>query len=284
MSGIAGGEATRIVYCEGEPDNTLLNSLLKPEPENVRKIQIETIGGKQGWGKFFDAYVNPRGVNYVALRDRDLDRKPELDEQGRPKLQKIKSNLYMTGLPCTESYFLDPELLLEYLQSDYASRAEKYSLEGLVHKLTEVIETVTAYYAVRWAFQELRAKAGDCVGLADIASSSLTEQDCLKDAYQRIMDFRDGWQTGANKTAQTVTTAEFDRHYQMFYRQFSAAEFIERKLFIFWFDGKDVLKRWFGKIDSKIGNSDDYCTRMASRLSLSKYPDLAEFRDICWKQ
>jgi hypothetical protein len=264
------------VYCEGQSggiDAVLLNRLLRPSP---RPLEISPIGGKSGWGKFFDAFIKP-GTPYLALQDRDLDQRPEIDDVGRPKLQRARPNReeYLTGLPCAESYFLNNDLLLNYLRNNKKLAVSSFQLE---EKLRRIAEEMQAYFAVRWAFQDMRKDAGITVGLADISRETLDKDACVQAATEQIEAYRRDMRARLSAVRIVITIRQFEGRFDQYYAHFSSEEFIASKRFVLWFDGKDLLGRWL----AGMSNTTNYLMDAVNNLSFKDFPNLLEFRDKCW--
>nr|MCU0482253.1 hypothetical protein [Anaerolineae bacterium] len=72
--------------------------------------------------------------------------------------------------------------------------------------------------------------------------------------------------------------------YQNLFSQFSP----QTDEFKYWFDGKELIERWWAEMDKlniKIDRSKYYQTcapQIVQKIDSGQYPDLIEFRDICW--
>lgn len=269
------------VYCEGKHgslDARLLNRLLSPQPVGAFRIEIEPIGGKVGWSKFFDAYA--QNSNYVAFGDRDLDKPPTLDEKGHAQLQPRRKNNreYLTGLPCIESYFLDSSLFSRYL--DTINKPSGLTEKDLTHTLQDVANELKYYMAVRWALAKLRNSIAEFNQLGDVPAESLVESACLEAARRNIAELRSHY--AQRVRAASVTLRQFDDAYDQYRAEFTATAFMDHQRFITWFDGKDMIGRWVARARVKYVTVRDYCNWAVDKIDFQKYRDLLEFRNICW--
>ncbi|GEM_PF-2420657 len=274
---IASSLQSRTVYCEGKSgglDAIFFTRLLTSStPLGGFTIRVEPIGGKSGWGKFFDAYA--QDTNYMAVRDRDLDKQPIFDTTENIQLQ-YESRVYFLGLPSLESYFLKPSLLVDFLQENNRSSP---SIDELELKLQKIAQQLIPYYTVRWAFQDLRNSGIHVPSLGDISSMNLDESACINAAHTKLDEFRQTAAVFVTKARQTIKVNEFNTIYQRY-----KAKFIANTDFLFWFDGKDLLKRWFEGLGRGGLSSETYSEWAASKIEFKDHPDLLEFQRICWYQ
>jgi hypothetical protein len=286
---------TRIVFCEGidkGSDVLLLARLLKPEPAGAFRLLIHPMGGKDAARRYVQGYARGNR-NWVVFRDRDLDLQP--DEAGRLRVfdhpeRKIEQ-VYLTGLSCLESYFLNPDLVMEYLKK-FSPVGDLPSAATLADTFRASITEIADYQAVRWALQELRqslhvdARENRLIrtpGLFDLPNR-LTEkdgeipdplriEDLTATAHQLIDDF--------SHLSQQVQNADFDQLLGRFRDQFKTDDLLTSTCRL-WFHGKDTLVHWLRKLSDYSISYKGYTEWAATKIDAEDFPDLIEFRELCW--
>lgn len=281
-----GGKPARKVYCEGKQgglDALLMNALLKPTPLDAHRVEIEPIGGKESWSKFFDVYAQDN--DFVAIGDRDCDKSPQFDADGSAKLQQRRTRSqreYLTGLPCIENYFLDARLLHAYIEQKPGVK-DVPTVDELEANLRVVADELKFYMAVRWGLAELRNTVRELNRLEDIKAASVVEADCIDLAYKKIEVWNQHYLAHAQSVSTQITTAQFGATYQQHREQFTAQTFFDDRRYLAWFDGKDLMGRWLAKRPRKVTvTMREYCDWAVSRIDFTPFPDLLEFRRICW--
>lgn len=269
--------AAKTVYCEGHaggPDSYMLNNLL-PTGHGLDRPKIEPIGGKDGWGKFFENYVSDQ--DYIALQDRDFDAEPQFDDTGQPKLQQLKDRRYMTGRTCLESYVLNLDWLRQYVEENLS---RTISIDHLHETLEATVTDHIPYHAVRWSFQKLRNYI-NCPGLGDIRVHFIRD-DSIADAHQRIEQLHHHYDEAHQTILSNVTLEEFDRLYEDYEARFMRSDFFSSGRYAAWFDGKRLLKNWLGRLPATIP-ANDYLEWAVKNedFDFSRFPDLYEFAQAC---
>jgi len=284
-----------IIFCEGKPnspDTLVYRELLKPSPNNLT-IDIRPVGGKQLVRNFVKGYMNNHAQAKLAIiADRDLDRPHQ--NGALVQFDKKPPIIYLTGLTSIESYFLDIPLLWGFLQ-EFSKK--KPSESALLEDLDKTIQEIANYQAIRWALQEVRHDIIDAGKSEDftmmnrldltthlfeekkisqvrqqneneLLKKALSELDKLKRALSYINDKSDSHLKNRYE------------HYRDSFKQFS----VQNPDYKLWFHGKDVMQLWWSSdLISKCSvPKETYYEEFASKIPFDKYPDLLEFRDICW--
>lgn len=297
---VTDSKRTRIVFCEGgggSADILLLRHLLlTSKPTDAFQLIIEPLRGKSAVGSFVQGYsIATNNPNWIVLRDRDLDR-----EHNHWQLQTFnpdqRERVFLTGLTCIESYFLDPILLIEYLNWRYSVQpppSELPSSNQVATMLTTTVNVLADYEALRWTLQSLRqslheeARKRHVVrtrgGVFDLPNR-LTDEDgtipqqldvstLLSQAKLLVDDFR--------QITESISMDELNQRFLAFQQQFRGLTENEHKL---WFHGKDVLHHWLQNADLRLYQIriESYVEWAAENINLEQFPDLIEFQQKCW--
>jgi hypothetical protein len=306
-------QSPEVIFCEGmpeSPDQSVLLNLLKDKP-----ITILPMGGKDAIGNFARGYFRKDAIlakkqnRWIAIRDRDLDQE---SPKGELQLLGTSSNIYVTGVTCVECYFLDSDLLANFIK-DYELATIKPNASDLADSLNQTITQIRDYQAIRWALQVTRQEI-----IKQATESNLLRKYTL-DLPNNLVNSEDisniinppiPLNTQAKEKIDNLSKiiqylgkealALFESNlqdYQTQFRKFS----IHTDDYKFWFFGKDVIHLWLkqpvlsevittSKIDKTKRNERErtflqsYYKKSAPKIPFEKYPDLIAFRDICWGQ
>jgi hypothetical protein len=257
--------AARVVFCEGTAggaDVELLTRLLLG-----LGCQIKPLGGKFGGTSFARDYAQASGARWYFFRDRDFDAEPRAD--GGLIADERHEGVFLSGLPCLESYFLDAHLLARVLNMPEQA-------EELHERLIRAARDIAAYQAVRWALQACIQHVRD---LDLRLPNRLTNEDgklptdlSLDACRQEAQTLLERYQVRA---AQVDTLPIFVRELDRYQALFHEEGFYDEGRYRLWFHGKDVLYRWLHGLKK----SDKYVEKALSLLKLDDFPDLMEFRE-----
>lgn len=279
----------KIIFCEGEaegPDFAVFTALLGP------KLNIHPAGQKDAITKYAQVHFGTgkpyeeakKQKRFLIIRDRDFDIK---SPDG--KLQNFSDVLYLTGVTTIECYFLDPILLRQY-RHDISESLLQQTLEKALSQLRN-------YQAIRWALQDIREYMMENArkeGL--IRTSTLDLPNTLPDKPKHnfdktVSELLDEAKKQIIQLANVIryldepVLGELEAKYHQYQNQFRFFS-TQSDMFKYWFDGKELIERWWSEMDNisiKI-NRDEYYRTCASKIDFTRYPDLIEFRDICWGQ
>lgn len=288
----------RVVFCEGKinsPDALVYRQLLIPSPNH---LTIEPIGGKQSVRNFIKGYIRENTNTSIALAviiDRDLDRPHQ--NGSLVQFDKKEPIIYLTGLTCIESYFLDTEMMWRFIQ-EFSPQKNKPDEYALLESLDKTIKEIANYQAIRWALQDVRHDLIDTgkhdfmtMNRLDLAIQLFEEKkitqvrqkdenELLKQALLEIDKLKRAL-NHINQKGDEYLKNRYE-HYRDVFKQFSA----QRADYKLWFHGKDTILLWWSSdLISKCSvKKETYYQEFASKIPFEKYPDLIEFRDICWGQ
>ncbi len=290
MSSVTDPSHNRIVFCEGEagsPDISFWTRILinpQNRQANSFRILIKPMGGKQAAKNFARGYeLATSNDNWLILRDRDLD--AEIDQGSN--IAKWGDKVILTGYTCIESYFLEPELMEQYLSE--SNLLGQQSISSHRGSLLEVLQEIRDYQAVRWALQKVRlhllkdARERNLIrtaGQFDLPNRltqedgrlppDLTIEGCMNKAIQFIQDFQ--------TVFEPINIDDFRTEVEAFRERFDGEAFWENG-FKQWFHGKDILKFWLQRYNN-VGYK-EYCRWAANRVDWMRFQDLLEIQRIC---
>lgn len=278
--------SSKVIFCEGT-ENSLDTFLLDRILETItgQKPTIVPYGSKFSFSVFAQGYFAKTASNqkYLSLRDRDFDVQPSADVELIPLNNK---KIWLTHRTCIENYLLDAELIHQYWSEKYQEKQDNPSSkwghnnspgkEAISAWIESGARSIKDYQAVRWAL-------GDLAGI-DIARthlkttwtkgsgqlpSSLILQDCENEAIQLINEFKEA--------IETVTQEKFQIKLNEYQQRFNQEEFWNNKLYLIWFNGKDIQKAMQKERNDYIDLK--RCFEKTSRkVDITQHPDLMELK------
>ena len=312
MTATVTGNDTRIVFCEGNetyidsagnaveasPDPLLLKKLLLPS-RGKHRIVIQPLAGKQAAKRFAQGFsTSAKQSNWLVFTDRDMDKPPTDGNTLQQWGNRAINTIYLTGLTSIENYAIDADLMKAYLQ-DWI-KCDRIEDSEIEQSLKETVSNLAYYQACRWALQSIRETLQSEARDTDIIRANqldlpnrltstdgklprddnnhlLTEQ-CEIRGKEIISQFQN--------LAQSVDLDRFTQQYHLFLMKFQEDSFFSNGDFQGWYHGKDLLAHWIEHPLIRRCNvsKTKYLKWSVKNLDFSKYPDLIDFRDICWNQ
>jgi hypothetical protein len=287
MSVVTDPKNNRLVFCEGEtnsPDVIFWSQILVKSrfSEAKYRCQIIPMGGKQAAKNFAKGYsVGTNESNWLILRDRDLD------IESNPSLIR-REKIIFTGKTCIESYFISPNLMQNFLETEKLVEQQKIDDHNKV--LQDVVQSLSHYQATRWALQDMRSLIANKSDEESLSRSGgqfdlpnrwtkkdgtlpqhLNKEGCEEEAVKLCRKFKNIFeQVNLDYLHQRI------EHYVL---KFDAEDF-QREKYLDWFHGKDVMSLWIQKYQN-VGY-DKYCKWAAYNVDWQKqFVDLVEIQKVC---
>jgi hypothetical protein len=273
----------KLIFCEGEggsPDILFWNRVLSIES---MRLTIIPMGGKTSAYSFARGYASAQRDNpYHVIRDRDLDEEPRFDEQTPQPIEWNGGKVLLTGYPCLESYFIEPEWVSEFCGG-------RYTTSELSQKLYDTLYALRDYQAVRWALQSSR-KTLNTVARATYAQSGASDSINLPNRWVKddgVIPYDLALSACKGQAEQLITQAKqlfddldltnFEQTIEAYRSKFDGDAFWNTG-YRAWFHGKDVLYHWLASCDNV--PIKQFCMYAAQYpvIDFEKHPDL---RQIC---
>lgn len=282
----------KVIFCEGKkdgPDDLVFTALFGTNPEvkptgtnAIKRFAQGHYGGDEEYNKARENKL------FFIIRDRDLDQK---SPDGKLQLLHKTSDIYLTGVTTIECYFLDATLLQKY--ADTTTYATQISKELFQQTLESALNKLKKYQAIRWALQDIREhmmkKAVDAklirTATLDLPNTlpnkpkhnfDKTESELINEAQAQIRNLGEVIKYLGESTIGELETKY--QYYQSLFSQFS----IQTDEYKYWFHGKELMERWWAEMGATNLKINEYYRTCAPEIDFTRYPDLIEFRDICW--
>lgn len=299
----------KVIFCEGNLDVGVLNKVVENQFNN---ITIVAAGGKFSFSTFIQGYFssieeNTKDKNndkqnqeeqkkaakkYITFRDRDFDTEPT-SEIKLLQIDKLGNRSFLSHRTCIENYLLDPELIHQYWNTQYAEKLENPTIFKWEHKdspgvdkinqwIEEAAKILRDYQVVRWALGNLCQLSASRKQLetkwTNKIPDSLGLSDCKNKALSLIHDFKN--------TVAEVTTDKFEESLSKYLQLFNQQKFWEQKQYLIWFNGKEVYQAMhkISQDKERPYNSSyismyNYSKWAVNNIDIHQYPDLIELRN-----
>lgn len=246
---------TTILFCEG-----ILDGLDKRFFEYIRPVgdhvYVQPLGGKHGMNAYIDGYLSrysdSQRPKYIAIRDRDFDRRPDNSTHNTLIRASERTNakpIWLTYRACLENYLITPKLIHQYLHERSVARNHSSDLPAQPDIQQEIDDSARAladYQAVRWGLASLKQNERwpeintNWTGGSGKLPESMDFDTCLSQAIILIKNF--------HNDVEDVDESRFADTIEEFRGIFNEPAFFDEEQYVYWFHGKDLSATIFRRL------------------------------------